>query len=295
MQWTEQKRNELETKLRDYQFAHAIPYLLETTKFGIRCAKTDPTDYTIPGRSRVGGDPDLPPDWEWPMTVDGQAMTFLAQLNLQDLVQHDSSAFLPKEGMLSFFVGVDEPAYDIEHRVLVMTTEQLAAAVHRHSPEETTMEESFKGFALSARATLEPPNYAYIDYDQIESDVVGYEEFEEVYQDIRDEGKQDILQLFGYPTSQHDDEEYEAALRLLTGQDYDYNKDSALNQITKKLGGDKDKAKQEIEDIVMLLEIDTDDDVGFCWWDAGVLHYFIRKEDLLAGRFDRTYCSLYSS
>ncbi|MBD8007492.1 DUF1963 domain-containing protein, partial [Bacillus norwichensis] len=112
MQWTEQKRNELETKLRDYQFAHAIPYLLETTKFGIRCAKTDPTDYTIPGRSRVGGDPDLPPDWEWPMTVDGQAMTFLAQLNLQDLVQHDSSAFLPKEGMLSFFVGVDEPAYD---------------------------------------------------------------------------------------------------------------------------------------------------------------------------------------
>ncbi|MFP3572784.1 hypothetical protein [Brevibacillus sp. SIMBA_040] len=26
-----------------------------------------------------------------------------------------------------------------------------------------------------------------------------------------------------------------------------------------------------------------------------MLQFFIRKEDLLAGRFDRTYCSLYSS
>ncbi|ETT74182.1 hypothetical protein C174_19446 [Bacillus mycoides FSL H7-687] len=30
----------------------------------------------------------------------------------------------------------------------------------------------------------------------------------------------------------------------------------------------------------MLLELETDDDVGFCWWDAGVLHFFIRKDDL---------------
>ncbi|WP_231929067.1 DUF1963 domain-containing protein [Brevibacillus sp. SKDU10] len=38
-----------------------------------------------------------------------------------------------------------------------------------------------------------------------------------------------------------------------------------------------------------------DQEVGFCWWDAGELQFYIRKEDLLAGNFAHTYCSLYSS
>lgn len=68
-----------------------------------------------------------------------------------------------------------------------------------------------------------------------------------------------------------------------------------MEKLAAHFGGDEEKAKQEVADMQMLLELETDDDVGFCWWDAGVLHFFIRKDDLVAGRFDRTYCSLYSS
>lgn len=45
----------------------------------------------------------------------------------------------------------------------------------------------------------------------------------------------------------------------------------------------------------MLLEITSNEEVGFQWWDCGDIHFFIRKEDLLNRRFDKTYLSLYSS
>lgn len=157
------------------------------------------------------------------------------------------------------------------------------------------METTYVGYELKARLSLEPPGYAYIDNEQIESDKVSLDDYDDLLYEIRDEEDDDIIQLFGYPIGQHDDSEYEAALMLLTREEYEYNADKTLEKLAAHFGGDEEKAKQEVADMQMLLELETDDDVGFCWWDAGVLHFFIRKDDLVAGRFDRTYCSLYSS
>lgn len=76
---------------------------METSRQGVRCAKAGEIDYTKMGRSRVGGDPDLPPQFAWPLTTDGTPMTFLVQLNMCDLAKNDANALLPKTGMLSFF------------------------------------------------------------------------------------------------------------------------------------------------------------------------------------------------
>jgi uncharacterized protein YwqG len=40
---------------------------------------------------------------------------------------------------------------------------------------------------------------------------------------------------------------------------------------------------------VRLLQVDTDDEAGWMWGDAGTLYYWIRRPDLLAGRFDRIW------
>ena len=60
-------------------------------------------------------------------------MTFLAQLQLKDVAAQDATRSLPTSGMLYFFVGVDEPAYNIEHRVLylpeVIARQRSAAAL----------------------------------------------------------------------------------------------------------------------------------------------------------------------
>ncbi|MFP3388521.1 hypothetical protein SB782_06840 [Brevibacillus sp. SIMBA_076] len=94
-----------------------------------------------------------------------------------------------------------------------MPKDQLASAQRRLSPEE-----QFCGYQLEARASLEPPNYAYVDYDQIETDSYSFEEYEDFRFLLTGLGDHDdVATLFGYPTGQHDDSEYAAALMLLTG------------------------------------------------------------------------------
>lgn len=296
MSLSEEKQQQLDQLLGEHSFTHARSYLQEQTRSGVRFTKAGEADYGRVCSSRIGGEPDLPEEWAWPLTKDEVPvpMTFLAQLNLAELQGVDASAHLPEKGMLYFFVGVDEPAYNIEHRVLYAKEEELLTAHRRSTPEETALEEEFNGYQLAARSSLEAPNYAYVDYDVIEDEEHEYEDYEDLLLSMNGE-HDDVAVMFGYPTGQHDDDFHEAALTILTGKNYEYSKDKALKAIAGHFDGDETRAQQEIDDTLMLLEIETDSEIGFCWWDAGVLHFFIRKDDLLAGNFDRTYCALYSS
>ncbi len=195
-------------------------------------------------------------------------------------------------GMLYFFVGADEPAYGIEHKVIYLPEDKLKEAKRYRSPEVTALESEFTGYRVTARLTMEPPNYGYVDYEIVEDDEHDYELYEELCFELKDENSSDLAMMFGYPSTQHGDCEYEAAL---TGQQYNYSMESTLEKITDHFKGDADRAKQEVQDTLLLLALDSDQDVGFCWWDAGELRFYIRKEDLLAGNFANTYCSLYSS
>ncbi len=39
-----------------------------------------------------------------------------------------------------------------------------------------------------------------------------------------------------------------------------------------------------------MLQVDSDDEAGMMWGDAGMLYYWIRDDDLAARRFDRAWC-----
>ncbi len=288
-------QNKLERIVRENQFEHAVDYLKESVRQGIRLSKKKIETYNEIGSSRIGGDPDLPASVEWPVDSGGTPMTFLAQLRLSELTHQDEEALLPVKGILYFFVGVDEPAYGIEHKVIYVPEDKLQEAKRLRSPEVTALEREFTGYRVSARSTMEPPNYGYVDYEMVEDDEHDYEQYEELCFELNDGNSNDLAVMFGYPSTQHGDCEYEAALHLLTGKQYNYSTDSALEQITDHFKGDSDRAKQEVGDTLLLLALDSDQEVGFCWWDAGELQFYIRKEDLLAGNFANTYCSLYSS
>jgi uncharacterized protein YwqG len=67
------------------------------------------------GISRVGGLPDVPADFVWPVTrrVKSRAknasrpLSFIAQLNCADIVPYDLTGSLPKTGLLSFFFDLE--------------------------------------------------------------------------------------------------------------------------------------------------------------------------------------------
>jgi len=54
------------------------------------------------GLSKLGGNPDVPEDFEWPFW-DNRPLSFLLQVNLDDFIKFEKNPFTAKNGMLYFF------------------------------------------------------------------------------------------------------------------------------------------------------------------------------------------------
>lgn len=54
------------------------------------------------GNSKIGGNPDLPVDFSWPIWK-GKPMGFLGQINLEHTSIYDIQGLLPTSGLLTFF------------------------------------------------------------------------------------------------------------------------------------------------------------------------------------------------
>lgn len=67
-------------------------------------------------RSRIGGSPDVPADFEWPRSSTGEPLTFVAQIDLAEVraAGLPTADVLPERGLLSFFHGY-EPSTDADH------------------------------------------------------------------------------------------------------------------------------------------------------------------------------------
>ncbi|MDC0719289.1 DUF1963 domain-containing protein [Nannocystis bainbridge] len=91
-------------------------------------------DATCPtGQTRLGGDPDLPPEMPWP-EVDGVPLTFVAQFDLAGLARRDAASELPASGLLSFFYAPSPPDGVRGHPVRVLHLTDLDTLVHRPAP-----------------------------------------------------------------------------------------------------------------------------------------------------------------
>ena len=58
------------------------------------------------GASRLGGEPDLPPDFPWPQWK-GRHQSFVAQMDLEELPKIAGREMLPPRGRLYFFYAMD--------------------------------------------------------------------------------------------------------------------------------------------------------------------------------------------
>lgn len=267
-------------------------YIYQNIKNSIKITTLEEEDYSEVGSTRIAGYPDVPDGFIWPKTKDGEFMTFIAQLNMIEISKYDVENILPKQGILYFFIGRDEPAYDIEHKVIYIEHNENIKLMEI---EETTILEDdykceFKPFKASANSSLDIPNYAYMDYDIIDNS----DSYFDMQEQIKGRDNNYIGCISGYPEGQHDDVELEAALKIILNENYNYSL-REKDKLIKYFNGDMDKTDEEINNIYMLLEINSDSKVGFQWWDCGYIHFFIRKEDLINKDFNRTYLSLYSS
>ena len=66
-----------------------------------------PTAEDLAGKSHWWGFPDLPEICEWPCNEDGDLLTFICQISLEDISELDSENRLPHKGMIWFFADLD--------------------------------------------------------------------------------------------------------------------------------------------------------------------------------------------
>jgi uncharacterized protein YwqG/predicted DNA-binding protein (MmcQ/YjbR family) len=106
----------LEALIEYYQLAHRHAEILGLVRpaIFIRTQKTD-TAALQPAQSRLGGVPDLPSHWQWPM-CDGRPQAFLAQFNLDEIPSNRESNELPTNGILYVFSALgwrDEQSFNL--------------------------------------------------------------------------------------------------------------------------------------------------------------------------------------
>ena len=81
----------------------AIRLIAETTASRLFCS------------SKWWGNPDMPSNMEYPM-IDGYPLTFLCQIDCEDIAPFDPDGLLPHEGMLYIFAAADEYlGYEVPH------------------------------------------------------------------------------------------------------------------------------------------------------------------------------------
>jgi len=276
------------------------------------------------GLSRLEWLPDLPSGSEWP-EQDGQALDFLAQLNLADL-EKGFHPLLPERGWLYFFAGSIWDQAIIPHRVLyfdgpVAELVRTAPPARLKPPEMLNPDTALISFTPSF--TMDPKFMDLFD-GLFNRDPI----YEEKYGDL-DELLSEIFQreetrIGGYPYGFQGGGFDRDALLYLNGFEtliqHGYfhlpppfktqaEKDAYRSNRFRELGEAGVLEQMELEagryqaiqsdlagqtvPIEMLFGLGSV--MGRNWVDAGFLEFFIRKDDLAARRFERTYCDVIST
>ncbi len=252
--------------------------LLRLARQTLRLRATVPSDGATPGRSRVGGAPDLPPDVPYPMT-DGRHWHFYAQIDLAEIAPLQS--WLPRAGRLYFF-GEGQESGD---RVLVLHSTAPAGALRPYVwPPDATLtdgsdaSDASRGFDVRVDATVSVPNLygarrrlAGVDAALLE--IPEDDALQRAYWALQEE-------LTGDAPRKH-------GAHLMNAHVFTQN-ENPEEQASREVGGLPGEW-------VNLLMLDSDGKPGFCFWDAGTLTFSIHEKDLALGDFSRVHWSLESS
>ena len=253
----------------------------------IRLSTTPIDEATLSiGKSKIGGVPDLPAGMSWPEWK-GQPQSFIAQIRLDDVHQYDTAGLLPPHGLLWFFYDAsqqtfgDSPTDSGAWRVLFMDGD-LNRLQRAPSPAQLPNESRFRACAvtfasemtLTQQPKLEVPNLNWSETEQ--------KQYETVLANLTsgDDRAKAHNRLLGYPDTIQDDMRLQCQLVSNGVTDANDPRTAAL-------------AKGAL-DWQLLLQIDSDEQVGMRWGSSGMLYYWIKRADLQTRHFDRTWLVLQS-
>ncbi|MBI1368671.1 MAG: DUF1963 domain-containing protein [Planctomycetes bacterium] len=238
------------------------------------------------GCSRCGGVPDLPPNVQIP-TNNGKPLELLAQFDLRDIAKHDVERRLPSQGQLYFFCEYPPTnGYCLEDRAafkvlyLNVPNDQLVRKMY-------SMRMNDRPACSWSRVDF----YAQWELPSINDEIVAAsglrtldaEEVELYYECL------DPVRIHG------------SAHRLL-GHSVIFQHPMRLscellsNGLSDSTEGMDQHVIQHYRDASMnwcpLATFSSESDLGWKWYDDGILTYWIRQDDLASQKFDNTWTLL---
>ncbi len=273
--------------------------LLEIAKREIRIDYSTSDEEIECGESKIGGKPDLPTGFDWPYysgNNDGNGenknrpLSFLAQINLKDVVEYDKEGLLPKDGLLSFFYELEtmtwgfDPADLGSAKVFYFSgNEELNTT---EFPDDMEDEYKLPELHVDFSDNISFPSYEELlldekpewdEYDEYVSDA-GYDE-----DDMGERTK-----MLGYPDliqnpMQEQCEAVNRGYRVGSSEDYSIIPEDVKASI-----------KENADEWILLFQMGTieEDDFELMFGDCGHIYFWIRKSDLLEKNFSNVWLVL---
>ena len=254
------------------------------------------------GTSKVGGKPDLPKDFQWfyykgedyKKIVENRPLSFLMQINCEEVHKYDKESLLPEKGMLYFFYELFTMTWgfspqDRGSAKFFYYDGEIEDLVPADFPED--MEEDC--IIPESKINFESMNDYPIDfldyYDPDDSDEEMDRKEKEFEKELEELGyKADTTKLLGHPELIQG--EYWEECEGVAGKNIYYGSAPI------KYGSDevKKSIKENAKDWILLMQMSELEigDYGLYFGDSGKIYFNIRKEDLKNKNFDDVWLIL---
>lgn len=275
--------------------------MLETSKRNailINYSEEENKEKLLKGTSKIGGKPDLPKDFQWfyyngedyKKIVENRPLSFLMQINCEEVHKYDKESLLPEKGMLYFFYELFTMTWGFSPQ------DRGSAKVFYYDGEiedlvpadfSEDMEEDC--IIPESKINFESMNDYPIDfldyYDPDDSD----EEMDRKEKELDELGyKADTTKLLGHPELIQG--EYWEECEGVAGKNIYYGSAPI------KYGSDevKKSIKENAKDWILLMQVSELEigDYGLYFGDSGKIYFNIRKEDLKNKNFDNVWLIL---
>ncbi|MDD6799961.1 MAG: YwqG family protein [Firmicutes bacterium] len=241
------------------------------------------------GFSKMGGLPDLPSGIEWfRQDMSDIPLSFVCQINFAEVKPFDTEGKLPDSGILYFFYDCSEdgmpwgydPA-DSNGKIVYYYDGDLSELKRREAPED--IEENgcvFGAAQLRFETAFDLPDLDSPSGEALDMSKNDLEKYLEMLDDVSGYLNNKML---GHPNNLQGSMELECEL-VSSGL---YCGDSSGYIEGKKKGMDKNAHRWRL-----LLQIESNEEIGMIWEDCGMLYLWIPEEELSAKNFDASWLIL---
>ena len=251
-------------------------------------------------RSKFGGRPAVPAGFEWPRfeaeNYDGETanrpLSFLCQMNLEEIRAYDKEGLLPQKGLLLFFYEQESMRWgfdpDDEGSSRVYYFEDVSLLTEVELPDDMKDEYKVKEYDLSFASKDSYPGFEELDcHSDVDCD---WDDYDNAVEKKGYDPECERSKLLGYANLIQGEmlTECERTTRGLYCGDA-----KSYRNTTEDVKEDIDKAAADWVLLFQMASIqEDDDDYELMFGDVGNLYFYIRKQDLWAKNFDRGWLVL---